>query len=533
MKHKSRSKTTRSLGIVCICLCLFLITGGYYLAGTKNKGGEQAVPIYYIHNNPCESCREYLHFVQDFQSEITGEVPSEAYRMKELNLLLDGARDTYEQLMKELDIPEEDRFTPMLIIGDRYLTGSENIQKNRRKLLRSETGLTAPEPDNETNTVSQDWKAPGQAIMMPGAKLSSSDSYLLYFSTTACEACQEAKAYIEKLPESIQVKEPDGKSMASNIVVEERNITEAGNPALYQNLLEKYRVPEKDRVVPLVFFQGGYLSGKEAIQSELEGRLKDGEALGFSEIITANIDITGGLSLKDVPKVLAAGLAGGLNPCSFSMLFLLLSLIAAKKNSVLKLGGIYLLSKFIAYFLIAVSFYQIVNVLESALFESVRGFIRLLLVAAAILFALLSFLDFLKARKEQYGRMLLKLPNKIRKTDSSIMEKLMNESKKPLWVIVFLLGFIISAGEFLCSGQVYLATLLTMNHLDNKADFFSYVLILLYILVMILPSLGIVILVHRGKRLQGISAFIVGHIGTIKLINMLVFLIMGMIFLLY
>lgn len=533
MKHKSEIKTTRSVVIVCICLCLFLFTGGYYLAGTKDRGTEKVVPIYYIHNNPCESCREYLHFVQDFQNEIAGKIPFEAYHMKELNLLLDGARDTYERLMKELDIPEEDRFTPMLIIGDRYLTGNENIQKNRRKLLLSETGLAAPEPDNKTNSVSHDWIAPGQAHMIPGVKLSSSDSYLLYFSTTACEACQEAKAYIEKFTESIQVNGPEGKSMASNVVVEERNITEAGNLALYQNLLEKYKVPEKERIVPLVFFQGGYLSGKEAIQSELEGRLKEGRALGFSEIITPNADNTGGLSLKDVPKILVAGLAGGLNPCSFSILFLLLSLIAAKKNSILKLGGIYLLSKFIAYFLIAVSFYQIMNVLESALFESVREFIRLLLVAAALLFALLSFLDFLKARKEQYGRMLLKLPNKIRSADSSIMQKLINESKKPLWIIVFLLGFIISAGEFLCSGQVYLASLLTMNHLDNKAGFFSYVLILLYIMVMILPSLGVVILVHRGKRLQKISAFIVGHTGTIKLINMLVFLIMGMIFLLY
>lgn len=322
MKHKSRLKTIRSLAIISICLCLFLFTGGYYLAGTKDSEAD-TVPIYYIHNNPCESCREYLHFVQDFQKEIAGEVSSKAYRLKELNLLLDGARDTYERLMKELDIPEEDRFTPMLIIGNRYLTGSENIQKNRRSLLLSETGLTLPESDNKDNTVSKDWKVSRQAIRIPEVKLSNSDSYFLYFSTTACEACQEAKAYIEKLPESIPVKGTDGKSMASKVVVEERNITEAGNLALYQKLLEKYRVPEKERIVPLVFFQRGYVSGKEAIQSELVDILKDGRALGFSEIVMAKADSTSGLTLKDIPKVIAAGLAGGLNPCSFSMLFLL------------------------------------------------------------------------------------------------------------------------------------------------------------------------------------------------------------------
>lgn len=531
MIRKCGKKVALILAVISIGILLpGLFAGVKYLDRGTGRETDTGVRIYYIHNNPCESCREYLHFVQEFKSEIKDEVPAESYHMQELNLLLDGSGDTYEKLMKELKVPAEDRLTPMLIIGDRYLIGSEDIKKKRKELLLAEGGLT--EPVSAAEGTSEGRKAEAEIPRIPGIEPEENDSYILYFSTTACESCEKASGFLDSLPETFQA-DYNGKSIFSKLVVEERNITEAGNLALYQELLAVYKVPEKERVVPMVFYQGGFLSGKDSITDRLEGILKDGGAVGFKEIVTAGTKNPDGLTLKDIPKVLGAGLAGGLNPCSFSMLFLLLSLIAARKNSVLKLGGVYLAGKLIAYTVIALFFYHILNVLESNLFASVQGTLRILMVAAALLFAVLSFLDFLKARKEQYGKMVLKLPKKLRNADSSIMQRLMSNSKKPLWIIVFLLGFIISAGEFLCSGQVYLATLLTMNHLDNGTGNFGYFLILIYILVMLLPSLCVVILVYRGKRLQVISDFILRHTGAIKLINMAVFLLMGIIFLFY
>lgn len=556
---------------------------------------DKPVQIYYIHNNPCESCREYLHFQQKFNT-MAGREAVKGYHIQELNLLFESSKDIYDDLMKEFNIPVTDRITPMLIIGDQYLTGSETIENNMKELFLAQCGVqqnsrdavtdntadngadnaevnssddtadsvevnspddtadsaadnpaadtvdsaevSSPDDtadsvaDNVTNNTADNDSDPElDTQRIPGVKLLSTDSYLLYFSTSACESCEKVSEFIKSLPDTIVISK-NGTTTTSKLVVEERAITDAGNLSLYQKLLTKYKVPERENVVPMVFYQEGYFSGKEAILTGLNHVLKDGKAVGFTETVTDITKKSGGFTLKDIPKILIAGFAGGLNPCSFSMLFLLLSLIAVKKNGVLKLGFIYLASKLIAYLVIAVSFYRILTVLESGVFKSIQDIIRIFLVAAAFCLGLLSLFDFMKARKEQYGKMLLKLPKKLQKADQNMMQKLISDSKKPLWIVVFVLGFIISAGEFLCTGQVYLATLLTMNYMDTTKGAFSYILILIFIVVMILPSFCIVILVHRGQRLHLISSFIVRRTDIIKLINVFVFFLMGLILLL-
>ena len=518
--------------ILLLCLAAGLLTGSSSVRkGMKQEKGQDAVEVYYIHNNPCESCREFLHFKQELSSEVSKEIPGSAYHTRELNLLLESSQNNYEKLMKKLNIPLKDRITPMVVIGNRYLTGKENIEKNRKGLLLEELGQDRADTHEEWKTLPETSLAE-EGGPLPGIKLKSGDSYLLYFSTTACEACESVAEFIDKLPESFTVLK-DGRKIKSRLAIEERNITKGGSLTLYQQVLKEYGIPEKDRVVPLIIYSGGYLSGKEAILSGLEKALTDGKALNFTKEVGASKEPAEELAVKDIPKMLAAGLVGGLNPCSFSMLFLLLSLIAAKNENTLKLGAIYITSKFAAYFVIAVFFYTVFSLLESSVFASIQELIRLLLIAAAFLFAVLNFSDFLKAKNSQYGRMLLKLPKKLQAADKNLMEKFIQDKKKPLCISVFILGFLISAGEFLCTGQVYLATLLTMNYVDTGKNGFSYLLILLYILMMILPSLIIVLLINRGKRMHIVSDYIVSHTGIIKLINVLLFITLGVILLLY
>ena len=605
---RARKKAFYGIIVIIVGLlftCIIAKASSFFQRSSEKE--DKPVQIYYIHNNPCESCREYLHFQQKFNT-MAGREAVKGYHIQELNLLFESSKDIYDDLMKKINIPVTDRITPMLIIGDQYLTGSETIENNMKELFLAQCGVqqnsrdavtdkkadngadnaavnsledtadsvavNSPEDtadsaaanspddtadsaadnpaadtvdsaevsspddtadsvaDNVTNNTADNDSDPElDTQRIPGVKLLSTDSYLLYFSTSACESCEKVSEFIKSLPDTIVISK-NGTTTTSKLVVEERAITDAGNLSLYQKLLTKYKVPERENVVPMVFYQEGYFSGKEAILTGLNHVLKDGKAVGFTETVTDITKKSGGFTLKDIPKILIAGFAGGLNPCSFSMLFLLLSLIAVKKNGVLKLGFIYLASKLIAYLVIAVSFYRILTVLESGVFKSIQDIIRIFLVAAAFCLGLLSLFDFMKARKEQYGKMLLKLPKKLQKADQNMMQKLISDSKKPLWIVVFVLGFIISAGEFLCTGQVYLATLLTMNYMDTTKGAFSYILILIFIVVMILPSFCIVILVHRGQRLHLISSFIVRRTDVIKLINVFIFFLMGLILLL-
>jgi hypothetical protein len=532
MKKKIGLKSVLIILIVCvgIIVCMF---GASTVIGHKITKTKGPIEVYYIHNNPCESCREYLHFSQEFEEQVSDQVPSSAYHIQELNLLHDEALNTYHKLMEKLNVPTEDRLAPMLIIGKQYLLGSNDIKENSKALLMQECGLTKSTSFDSSESTEEAVKVNSEVEQkVPGIDVSKTDSYILYFSTSACESCESVNGFLASLPETFEVNK-NGNTISSKLIVEKRNIIEEGNLTLYQRLLSDYKVPEEDRVVPLVFFQTGYLSGEKAIRAGLKDVIMSGGAVNFTKQITNTANKASGLSFKDIPKMLAAGLLNGFNPCSFSMLFLLLSLILAKKENVLKLGLVYLASKVLAYLAIGVSLYYILGVIESGLLSSIRGIIRIILILAAFLLAAVNFADFLNARKEHYDKIRLKLPKKVRNADNSIMKKLINGNKKHLWIMVFILGFLISAGEFLCTGQVYLATILTMIHVSSAEGAISYLLLLIYILMMILPSFCVVILVYRGKKLYFISDYVVRHTDMIKFVNMLVFIVMGFILLFF
>jgi sulfite exporter TauE/SafE len=523
MKKKIGLKSVLTLLVVSVVIVLCIIYA---------KPNE-AIEVYYIHNNPCESCREYLHFLQEFEEQVSDEVPSSEYHIQELYLLREEALDTYHKLMEELEIPIEDRSTPMLIIGKQYLVGSDSINENSKKLLMQELGRTKDTSFVLTRSSEEGSMVSTEDIhKVPGIEVGITDSYLLYFSTSACESCESVDTFLNSLPEFFEVIQT-GNNISSKLVIEKRNILEEGNLTLYQKLLTKYSVPEDDRVVPLLFFQSGYLSGEEAITAGLNDVITIGKALNFSGDFTSTASKAAVLSFKDIPKMLVAGLLNGFNPCSFSMLFLLLSLILAKKENVLKLGLVYLASKLLAYLAIGVSLYYILGVLESGLLPSLRAIIRIILIIAAFLLAAVNFVDFINARNEHYDKLWLKLPKKLRNADHNIMKKLINNNKKHLWIMVFILGFLISAGEFLCTGQVYLATILTMIQVGSGDGTVSNLLLLIYILMMLLPSFCVVILVHRGKKLYFLSDYVVRHTDLIKFVNMLIFIVMGFILLFF
>lgn len=530
MKKKIGLKSVLVLLIISVLIVASILGTSVYFGHSNTKPGSP-IEVYYIHNNPCESCIEYLHFLQEFEEQVSDEVPSSDYRTQELYLLNDEDLDIYHDLMDKLEVPTEDRTTPMLIIGKHYLRGSNNIKKNSKELLMQECGLaksisfdlsnSSDKKSNESNNHSQ---------QLPGIEVDNSDSYFLYFTTSACDSCESVGTFLESLPKAFEVNS-EGNNLSSRLVVEKRNIMEEGNLTLYQQLLSEYDVPEEDRVVPLMFFESGYLSGEKEIKAGIKDVIMTGKALSFTRQITNKGSEAEGLSFKDIPKMLAAGLLNGFNPCSFSMLFLLLSLILAKKENVLKLGLVYLISKVIAYLVIGISLYHILNVFESGLLPSIRNMIRIILIIAAFLLAAVNFIDFLNAKKEHYDKIRLKLPKRVRTVDNTIMKNLINRNSKHLWIMVFILGFLISAGEFLCTGQVYLATILTMVHLGSTEASVSYLMLLIYILMMVLPSLCVVVFVYRGKKLFFISDYVVRHTDLIKFVNMLLFIIIGFILL--
>ena len=91
----------------------------------------------------------------------------------------------------------------------------------------------------------------------------------------------------------------------------------------------------------------------------------------------------------------------------------------------------------------------------------------------------------------------------------------------------FGLGAIISVGEFLCTGQIYLATI-TVLQSGQALDFRAMIYFLIYGAAFVLPLILITVFIHKGREIFDLTEWMRERI-LIKLINAVVFILFGII----
>ncbi len=95
-----------------------------------------------------------------------------------------------------------------------------------------------------------------------------------------------------------------------------------------------------------------------------------------------------------------------------------------------------------------------------------------------------------------------------------------------LALISIALGFVIALIEFVCTGQVYLPTILfVLGVPEMRLRAFSY--LLLYNLAFILPMVAVLILAFLGASSERLGLLLNRHIAPIKLVTAFIFLALG------
>jgi cytochrome c biogenesis protein CcdA len=87
---------------------------------------------------------------------------------------------------------------------------------------------------------------------------------------------------------------------------------------------------------------------------------------------------------------------------------------------------------------------------------------------------------------------------------------------------IFALGVLVSAGEFLCTGQIYLATILYLLR-TGTGSVLAFSAFLCYTLAAALPPALLVILCHKGKQAMALSDFVRNRMPAIKIANSVFF----------
>jgi cytochrome c biogenesis protein CcdA len=229
--------------------------------------------------------------------------------------------------------------------------------------------------------------------------------------------------------------------------------------------------------------------------------------------------------------ILGAGIVNGLNPCSMSMLLMFMSLLLFKKSTVLKIGISYSLGKFISYMLLGTILFKF---LENFSINGFNTIIKILALFIIFTLIVLNINDYFAAVNEKYNKIKLQLPLSFRKFNHGLIRKVSSVTNiKLLICISFGLGIFISLGEFLCTGQIYLTTIVTVIQSGTAFNFKAFTYLLIYNLGFIFPVLILTFVIYKGKEVFDVSESLRERLHIIKLINSAVFLILGIIMIIY
>lgn len=503
--------------------CALLSAAVLFAFPGETKAQEEAVyRLEYYQYNTCASCHPEEDFYTIVSEEIGDLKEAYPYQIYEYNTFHAEDHNRLKEKLEEHHA-SPDTAQPLVIAGDTVLSGLDAIRDGLRDTYLafvseeavSETEDISAESSaavQETAEVSADVRAELAAALADDEE---GDAVLLYFSTLSCDDCTQVKEFLEELG-----------STNANLKIHEWNIADGDHVLLLQTLFQVYDVPAAQQQVPILFYNGGYFPGAKAAREGLADALAAGEVHAFpADLLSeAAAEKAASASAADYGSLLTAGLVNGINPCGASMLLMLLAAAVMAEKSVLAVGLSYLAGKFIAYCAMGLGLYQIFQTIWQDTLLSVSRLLTRCFAAVFFVLALLYLRDFLYAQKKEYGKIKMQLPGKLRKWNHNRIKEL--SEKKNHWLLgaVALLGIVISAGEFFCTGQVYLASILYLMKLQTSRQMETLSVFLLYVGAMCVPSLILTVVLHRTRNAVRLSNMTLKWLPAIKLITAAAFL---------
>lgn len=520
----------------CIIYILFLL----FLCAADNplKVHAGALEVEFYYDNACEACKEDDKIYDLFNQCITKEEKEQtAYETAAYNIFQTDNRSRFEKLCKENGVDSSKYNLPVCIVGDKWIWGYENIEKELKAVFVNEgksypKESTSAEDDvnitqkstqmadehNSEQKMKQETNSEiiAELELIMNQELDAKEPFVLYFSTYSCKDCEKVKKELEKIQSE------------SGVTIKEYNIAEKNYVQLVQELFVKYKVPEEEQRVPVVFYGDSYMAGANRICDSLSGDIKEDKAEYGSICQTMKTFISeGGTEAaggKSFVMFIVSGFLAGFNPCSISMLLMLLSILLTTNTSVLKSGFLYIAGKYVTYFLIGTGIYFAASWISNGAFKTAGIVINLVIAGLFLVAAVFYFLDFWNVRKKEYGKIRMQLPKALRGFNHRLIKKAGTARPVLLMAVVFGLGVAISLGEFFCTGQIYMANVIYLLKTARESIGFVLLLFLAYVTAMCLPSMIFIYVIYKTKSVNRISDFMLNHMDMVKLFNALLFL---------
>lgn len=227
-----------------------------------------------------------------------------------------------------------------------------------------------------------------------------------------------------------------------------------------------------------------------------------------------------------VGAVVLAGLVDGINPCAFTTIIFLLSMLAylGKSRRQLAVVGIGFTSAvFVTYLLLGFGLLGAIKI-----FSVSHGIPKALAYGVAALTFVLagwSLVDFVRyVRSRDVKKITLGLPESIKLRIHNVIR--VGLSTRGLVVGSVTVGFLVALLESLCTGQVYLPTIVFVTRAPGLRAAATGCLVL-YNIMFILPLIVILIIAYFGVRSERLGDFLRRHLAAFKLALAVLFAALG------
>lgn len=229
-----------------------------------------------------------------------------------------------------------------------------------------------------------------------------------------------------------------------------------------------------------------------------------------------------------LPIVIISGLIDGINPCAIGLIILLLGYLiifvhpeeennGKKFKEIFRIGGVYIVTVFLTYFLVGVFFYKFIDFLVTMpYFGDISLYLKYVLAFFIIVAGLINIKDFWWHGKG----FSLEVSQKRR----WMLTKFVEKATIPSTII---LGILVTLFEMPCSLPLYVGSVSIMH--DNLGIVRIVIYLLLYNVLFVLPLVAIWILVLGGRKIAVLKEWQESKLKTLKLIMGIALVIMGIV----
>jgi cytochrome c biogenesis protein CcdA/thiol-disulfide isomerase/thioredoxin len=343
--------------------------------------------------------------------------------------------------------------------------------------------------------------------------------YLAYCYDPTCAECDRVTYDLQHL----QAQYP-------NLVIQRYNIRD--DAAVIEALCERYGVPAEQRLAaPAIFIADHYLPTKDISLSRLQTLVASPDHADAPppweglNVGAATGRLTERFAGFNVLAVALAGLLDGVNPCAFTTIIFFVSylaLVKRGKREVLAVGLAFTLAVFITYLALGLGLSKVVESVGavSAIGRVIYGLTALVCIGLA----LVSLRDYRLIRRGQIKDIALQLPKRLKKR---IHDTIRASSRLRGYVAAaFGAGVLVSIFELVCTGQVYLPTIVFMTGVaEQRAAAIAY--LALYNLMFVAPLVAVFLVTYVGISSQKLAAVFQANAGAVKLLTAALFGVLG------